>query len=138
MVTNGQGDQAETRRERTVRIVVAGKGANGRGYVLAALGDGLGVRLTDVRPDCTIDRAVVERFHRAWRELPRPHITVNRHASSWTPNKDWPEAYWTELIWQLSQTAGVIEIGAAGASPPDAPPRESLEVRTLVFFPPGR
>jgi hypothetical protein len=22
-------------------------------------------------------------------------------------------------------------------SPPDAPPRESLEVRTLVFFPPG-
>jgi len=22
-------------------------------------------------------------------------------------------------------------------SPPDAPPRESIEVRTLVFFPPG-
>jgi len=80
------------------------------------IGGGLGVRVTDVLPDCTVDPALVERFCNAWRELPRPHITVNCHASSWTPNKEWPERYWAELIRRLSQDAAVIEIGASSGT----------------------
>jgi len=73
----------------------------------------LGVEVTDVRPDCVIDPALVARFRAAWQGLQRPHIVINRHASSWTPNKAWPEGHWTELIRRLSQNASVIEVGAS-------------------------
>jgi ADP-heptose:LPS heptosyltransferase len=77
------------------------------------IGETLGVEVTDVRPDCVIDPALVARFRAAWQGLQRPHIVINRHASSWTPNKAWPEGHWTELIRRLSQNASVIEVGAS-------------------------
>jgi hypothetical protein len=80
------------------------------------IGDSLGVRITDIRPDCAINPALVERFRSAWAGLPRPHIVVSRHASSWTPNKEWPETHWMELIGRVSQYAGVIEIGSFGGT----------------------
>jgi ADP-heptose:LPS heptosyltransferase len=76
------------------------------------IGDGFGVRIREKRPDCVIDSALVKTFRSAWQALPRPHIIINRHASSWTPNKDWPEPHWAELIRRLSQDATIIEIGA--------------------------
>jgi ADP-heptose:LPS heptosyltransferase len=79
------------------------------------LGESLGVRVADIRPDCVVDRDLVVRFREMWRQLPRPHIVVNRRASDWTPNKDWPAPYWEALIGRLSRHAGVVEIGAAAA-----------------------
>jgi hypothetical protein len=80
-------------------------------HLSQVMGDGIGVRVTEVRPDCIIDRNLVDRFRNAWWDLPHPHVTVNRHASNWTPNKNWPLSHWQQLIRQLSQRAGVIEIG---------------------------
>ena len=54
-----------------------------------------------------------------WKELPRPHIIVSRHASWWTPNKDWPDAHWAELVDRLTRSSGVIEIGGPDEAPLD-------------------
>jgi ADP-heptose:LPS heptosyltransferase len=80
------------------------------------LGNSLGVSVADIRPDCAVDAAPAARFREMWRRLPRPHIVVNRRASEWTPNKDWPAPYWRALIDRLSRRAGVVEIGAVAAS----------------------
>src|SRR5215469_11896260 len=82
-----------------------------RCHLAKILGKRLGVRVEDVRPDCSIDQKLVQRFRRAWRDLPRPHILVQRRASSYTPNKNWPDASWRTLISIILQTATVIEIG---------------------------
>jgi ADP-heptose:LPS heptosyltransferase len=87
-----------------------------RAHLARIIGDCLGLSVRDVRPDCAIDRALVERFRAAWRELPRPHLVISRRASSWTPNKDWPDKYWRELIERLVQVATVIEIGSPADS----------------------
>lgn len=76
----------------------------------------VGVAPPDVRPDCVVDRAVVERFRAAWRNLPRPHVIVSRSCSEWTPNKNWPDGNWTRLIGRLAKFASVIETGLSGAT----------------------
>jgi ADP-heptose:LPS heptosyltransferase len=43
--------------------------------------------------------------------LPWPRVIVQRRASRWTLNKDWPDKCWVELINSLSRRTGVIEIG---------------------------
>jgi ADP-heptose:LPS heptosyltransferase len=83
-----------------------------RVHIAKIIGDALGLKITDVRPDCMIDTALVGRFRESWSALPRPHIVVHRYASSFTPNKDWPESYWLELIQRLAERATVIEIGS--------------------------
>jgi ADP-heptose:LPS heptosyltransferase len=82
-----------------------------RAHIAKILGDNLGINVSDVRPDCILDRTLVKRFHDSWCTLPRPRVVVQRRASRWTPNKDWPEEYWVELIECLSQRTGVVEIG---------------------------
>jgi len=82
-----------------------------RCHLAKILGKRLGVRVEDVRPDCSIDQKLVQRFRRAWRDLPRPHILVQRRASSYTPNKNWPDDSWVTLICVISKSATVIEIG---------------------------
>ena len=82
-----------------------------RVHIAKIMGDNLGVNVSNVRPDCVIDLGLVKMFRESWRSLPRPHIVVQRRASQWTPNKDWPEKYWIELIENLSRRASVIEIG---------------------------
>lgn len=89
-------------------------------HVARIMADGVGLRLDDVRPDCVLDRDLARGYARDWRPLPRPHIVVNRHASSWTSNKDWPEPHWDELIDRLARRGTVIEIG-------DAPSRGGYE-----------
>lgn len=81
-------------------------------HLTKILGDSIGLRVDDVRPDCTVDLTLVERFRDMWRGFRRPHILLSRHASSWTPNKEWPEVHWTALIRRLSGKATVIEVGA--------------------------
>jgi ADP-heptose:LPS heptosyltransferase len=53
----------------------------------------------------------VEQFKSTWRNLPRPHILVQRRAGYFTPNKNWPNDSWDTLISMISKTATVIEIG---------------------------
>ena len=83
-----------------------------RRHIAEILGDKIGVRVRDVRPSCAVNPEIVSRFHSEWRDTRRPRIIVNRFASSWTPNKDWPDAYWGELLDRLSARCSVIEIGA--------------------------
>ena len=82
-----------------------------RAHIAKIMGDNLGLNVRNVRPDCVIDFTAVNCFRKLWCKLPRPHIIVQRRASRWTPNKDWPEGYWFELIENLSQQTGVIEVG---------------------------
>ena len=67
-------------------------------HIARVYGDSLRVDVRDVRPDCVVRSDLVRQFQEVWQELPRPHIVISRHASSWTPNKDWPDANWEELI----------------------------------------
>jgi ADP-heptose:LPS heptosyltransferase len=83
-------------------------------HLAKILGKRLGVHVKDVRPDCSIDNNLVQRFRCAWGDLPRPYVLVQRRASSYTPNKDWPDASWRTLISMILKTATVIEIGEHG------------------------
>jgi ADP-heptose:LPS heptosyltransferase len=85
-----------------------------RCHLARIIGKRLGVRVKDVRPDCSIDEQLVKRFRRAWRDLLRPHILVQRRAGSFTPNKNWPDDYWRTLILMMLKIATVIEIGEHG------------------------
>lgn len=82
-----------------------------RCHIARIIGKRVGVRVEDVRPDCSIDEKLVQRFRRAWRDLPRPHILVQRRAGSYTPNKNWQDDSWRTLISIMLKTATVIEIG---------------------------
>jgi ADP-heptose:LPS heptosyltransferase len=85
-----------------------------RAHLAQIMGDNLGISVQDVRPDCVIRPPLVERYHEAWRKLPRPHVIVQRRGGPWTPNKNWPDRYWIELINGLLRYCGVIEIGNQG------------------------
>jgi ADP-heptose:LPS heptosyltransferase len=78
---------------------------------VSMLGDRLGLNVRDHIPDCVFDTTLVERWRRAWRDLPRPHVVINRYGNRWTPNKDWPAGYWETLISKLTADCGVIELG---------------------------
>jgi ADP-heptose:LPS heptosyltransferase len=82
-----------------------------RCHLAAIIGRRLGLRVQDVRPDCYVDETLAEQFRNSWQDLPRPHVLVQRRASAFTPNKDWPNDSWKILINSLLETASVIEIG---------------------------
>jgi ADP-heptose:LPS heptosyltransferase len=86
-----------------------------RRHIARIMGDHLGVAVRDVRPFCTVDAAESDRFRQRWKDLPRPRVVVIRRASVWTPNKDWPDEFWDELIDQLATWGTVIEVGAAAS-----------------------
>ncbi len=83
-----------------------------RRHIAKIFGDCLGVRVTDVRPDCMVRPELVDAFAERWRGLPRPYVVVNRNAGPWTPNKDWPDASWCDLITRLCAWGTVVEIGS--------------------------
>jgi hypothetical protein len=83
-----------------------------RRHLASIMGDALGVRVNDVRPDCVLNHDLTADYVRSWRDLPRPHVVVNRRAGPWTPNKDWPDEHWNSLISILSSKCTVIEIGS--------------------------
>jgi ADP-heptose:LPS heptosyltransferase len=80
-------------------------------HFASAIGECIGVDVTDVRPDCVVDPTLVQTFKNAWNHLPRPHVLVQRRASAWTLNRNWPNSHWEKLIASLLQTCTVIEIG---------------------------
>lgn len=82
-------------------------------HLAVILGHSIGVRVGDVRPDCIVREDLAENYKTAWRDLPRPHILVQRHAGPWTPNKDWPSNHWKLLALSLLEFATVLEIGRA-------------------------
>jgi ADP-heptose:LPS heptosyltransferase len=85
-----------------------------RAHIARIIGDNLGLNVRDVRPDCVVEASAVKRAQESWHTLPRPYVVVQRRASRHTPNKDWPDKYWIELIESLSERTGVIEIGTQG------------------------
>jgi len=100
-----------------------------RSHLAKIMGDVLGVRVTDVRPDCVVRAEEVEAFRMSWAHLPRPHIVILRRAGRWTPNKDWPDYSWIALAGRLAQFGGVIEIGEAGPAPSGLPSKNYLDLR---------
>lgn len=82
-----------------------------RRHIACILGDHLGLMVRDVRPSCIVRHELVERFHHDWSGLPRPWIVVNRQAGPWTPNKDWPDAYWDDVVARFTAHFTVIEVG---------------------------
>jgi len=80
-------------------------------HLAEMMADHLGIRLADTRPDCVVDNRITERFRKGWESLPRPWILVNRRSSGYTPNKDWHDDRWSELIPRLVKLGSVIEIG---------------------------
>jgi len=80
-------------------------------HLAELLGESIGICVSDVRPDCAVNNELVQRYQNEWKHLPRPHILVQRRASTWFSNKDWPVDYWDKLIMSLLQSCTVIEIG---------------------------
>jgi ADP-heptose:LPS heptosyltransferase len=89
-----------------------------RRHIARIFGDHLGLHVPDVRPSCVVDPVLRNRFREAWKDLPRPWIIVNRRAGGWTPNKDWPDELWSELIDRMASWGTVLEVGVAAASLP--------------------
>jgi ADP-heptose:LPS heptosyltransferase len=87
-----------------------------RAHLAKVLGDNLGIRVHDVRPDCVIQAQLVRGFQEAWRTFPRPRVIVQRRSGPWTPNKNWPNQHWIELIKNLVNYCTVIDIGNQGQS----------------------
>ena len=82
-----------------------------RDHLVRIMGKRIGVHVRDVRPDCYIDMTFLDQFRSTWRDLPRPHVLVQRRTSNYTPNKNWPDTSWKKLIGVILKTATVIEIG---------------------------
>ena len=106
-------------------------------HLAKVMGSGFGVDVQNVRPECVIDGALVARFRQSWGVALYPRVIVQRHASGWTPNKDWPEEYWDEFLGSLKGKATTIEIGdqparEADKSLADIDLRGTLTVEELV------
>jgi ADP-heptose:LPS heptosyltransferase len=96
-----------------------------------AIGDALGVIVTDVRPDCPVRTDLVHGFESGWRELPKPHILVQRRASEWTMNRNWPDELWEKLIPELLNVGTVIEIGQTTRESPSLRAKNYLDLRNV-------
>ena len=100
-----------------------------RRHIAKILGDKLGLRIRDVRPSCAVNLEIVSRFLAEWRDMRRPRIIVNRRAGPWTPNKDWPDEYWGDLLDRLTARFSVIEIGASAQDRGVQPGDHYLDLR---------
>jgi ADP-heptose:LPS heptosyltransferase len=99
-------------------------------HLAKLIGRSLNVEVVDVRPDCVVRPDLVAGFFEAWRGYPSPYVVVQRRASRWTPNKDWPDAYWTALIAKLSRRGTVIEIGFADSKSEQAHAENYIDLRS--------
>ena len=82
-----------------------------RRHLARIFGDQLGLEVIDVRPFCVFDGELIRHYQDAWAHLPRPWIVVNRKSNN-SPNKDWMDEQWDQLIASLLNRYTVIEIGA--------------------------
>ena len=72
-----------------------------RRHIAGIFGEILGVDIRNTRPSCVLDPRLHDHYRQEFRELPRPWIIVNRKAATWSPNKNWPDEHWRELIGRL-------------------------------------
>ena len=98
-------------------------------HLARIIGDQLGLDVRDVRPSCVVRQDLVERFRNEWSGLPRPHVIVTQRASNFTPNKDWPDAYWEALVARLAARSTVIDVGGPTPEPPVRPAGSYLDLR---------
>jgi ADP-heptose:LPS heptosyltransferase len=106
-----------------------------RRHLAQVFGDCLGVEVTDVRPDCAADPAAVERWRARWSDRPRPVVVVNRRCNTATPNKDWADDSWVELIGTLcnaGMTVAEIGLPAADAGVVEHPLYEDYRGKTAL------
>jgi ADP-heptose:LPS heptosyltransferase len=105
-----------------------------RARLIPLMADRLGLRLADEQPDCAVDPHEIARYHDLWQAYPRPHIIVQRRGSGFTPNKDWPDGYWTTLTARLRKRGTVIEVGAA-TDPTAAAAENYIDLRGQTTLP---
>jgi ADP-heptose:LPS heptosyltransferase len=106
-----------------------------RRHLARIIGDTLGVNVRDVRPSCMVRPELVERYRQDWIGLPRPFIVVTRCASAFTPNKDWPDALWDDLLARLTARATVIEVGGRLSEASVVPAGSYLDLRGQTTLP---
>jgi hypothetical protein len=88
-------------------------------HVARLIGYLLGLDNVDVRPDCPVDLDLVATHMRDWHGMPRPWVVAQRRSNRhYTPNKDWPEDYWLDLISSICGMGSVIDIGHEGEGGP--------------------
>lgn len=70
----------------------------------------------------------------AWPTEADKVILIQTTASAWTPNKQWPEAYWQSMISSLPSASTIIEVGASTVfrTPPSHPGWLSLVGKTSL------
>jgi ADP-heptose:LPS heptosyltransferase len=103
-------------------------------HVARLIGYLIGVEVIDTKPECTFDLALVHSFIQAWAHLPRPWVVVQRRASRYTPNKDWPEDYWVKLISMACEIGSVIDIGHGQEGGPGVDHQNYLDLRSQTSF----
>jgi ADP-heptose:LPS heptosyltransferase len=84
-------------------------------HLAQAMALNFGMEIEDCRPDCIVRPEALSdmRQHLTGRLLAagKPLVVVQRKASTWTVNKEWPEAYWRELGHRLRDRVVLVEIG---------------------------
>ncbi len=97
-------------------------------HLAQAIAADLGMEIEDVRPDCVVRPEADDEADRLTAPAGRrPVVLLQRSASGWTPNKDWPADRWRSLAEMLRPHAFLIEIG--GAEPEDSPMATDLDLR---------
>jgi len=104
-----------------------------RGHLAKIIGDQLGVEVSNVKPDCVVAPTLAGKYRALLASFPKPHVMILRRASSWTPNKDWPQEYWDFVVEKVSQFGTAIEIGGIqGGTAPTAGSYLDLRQQTNV------
>jgi ADP-heptose:LPS heptosyltransferase len=88
-----------------------------RRHIAEIIGDCIGVRVRNVKPVCVADPDLVEKWQAEIGRLPKPIVAVNRTAGPFTPNKDWPDSHWNELLELLLRSCSIVEIGTTPIQP---------------------
>ena len=100
-----------------------------RRHIAGIFGEILGVDIWNNRPSCVLDPRLLDHYRQEFRELPRPWTIVNRKAATWSPNKNWPDEYWGDLLDRLTARFSVIEIGASAQDRGVQPDDHYLDLR---------
>lgn len=80
-------------------------------HIAKIFGDQLNIDVSNVFPDCVFSNSQIRQIRQQFDHFARPWIVVNRKAGPWTPNKDWSDESWDNLIPSLLNMGTVFEIG---------------------------
>jgi len=80
-------------------------------HIAKIFGDQLNINVANTVPDCIVPQKETDEIYSKFAALPRPWFVVSRKAGPWTPNKDWPDSHWDELVSRLLKLGSVFEVG---------------------------